>query len=222
MTLSLKTLRPESGQKESVKQNDFPDWTGATVVIVATGPSLNAFQLEHLKKHKNNVKTIAVNEAGLSRYSPLSVPDADILYAADSRWWEYYKPAFSGYRFSGEEVENVDTVPLKMLERNEPLSRSPGSVVSGGHSGFQAIGLALSLGAARILLLGFDAGKYKGQRNAHTDRPEHFNRDAPFDQWAETYSRVPKEFPDVEVINCSPFTNITAFPIADIKDVLCE
>ena len=206
----------------------WPDWTGETVVCIATGPSLTAGQLDFLKGLVG-VKVIAVSEAGLPEYHPLSYPWADILYSADNNWWRHYRPRAFGPMFvSGEPVKEItvdgktspafETVAIKCLQRDEPMPREPGAVLSGDHSGFQALGLALTLGASRIVLLGYDA---KGApRNAHTNRPAKFTRnEPPYANWCRFYDRVPAQWPDVEIINCSPRTGITAFPQRDIREV---
>lgn len=211
----------QSGSTEKVNGKPrFPDWTGRIVVLIATGPSLTAEQIEYVKKKRKRGKcrVIAINEAGVSTYKPLAAPWADMLYAADRAWWQHYKPEFYGYRVSGEPVEGVNTIPLKMLEREEPMSRDPSTVVSCGHSGFQALGLALALGATKIIMLGYDCGGPK--RNAHDNRPEAFKRRVNMQAWAECYDRVPREFPDVEFANCAPYSAIRAFPKCELTEVL--
>ena len=209
---SMQALQASCQESEKPKLSPWPDWTNQTAVCVATGASLNAEDIAHIG---SKARVIAINGAGLVRYLPLSIPTADILYAADRAWWQHYNPTFSGLRVSGEPVNGIDTIPLKMLERDEPMAREPGTVVSAGHSGFQALGLALTLGAKRVLLLGYDC---KAGR-AH-DRPEQFNRQGPYEQWAQAYNRVPKEWPDVEIINCTRDSAITAFPMATIQATL--
>lgn len=228
--LSLESLRAESEPATNEKPKRFPDFTGFDVVCIATGPSLTALQVEtvRLARKANRCRVIAINEAGLTQYKPLAAPWADILYAADRAWWYHYRPEFYGYRFSGEPVPElnlngtiipaVHTDPLTMVNADEKMPREPGSVVSGGHSGFQALGLALTLGAARVLLLGFDCGGTG--RNCHTDRPEQFKRKVDMGAWVRCYNRVPVEWPDVPVINCSPTSAITAFPKQAIEAIL--
>ena len=207
----------------------WPDWSGETVACIATGPSLTAEQIVRVKD--SGIKAIAINEAGLDRFVPLAAPWADILYAADRRWWRYYIDEVPDgiMRVSGEVIKEkrlndtvipaIDTIALKMLDMDKgPMPKEPGSVVSGGHSGFQALGLALSLGAKRILLLGYDCGGPK--RNCHEDRPEVFCVHNQPQQWVQHYNRVPKEWPDVEVINCSPISKIACFKKRPIEEVL--
>lgn len=199
----------------------WPDWNGATAVLVATGPSLTAEDVALVRDNAKHLRVIAINEAGLPQYAPLAAPFADILYAADRAWWQHYRPTRPDYQrhVSGEVVEGVETIALTMLERGQPMPREPGAVVSGGHSGFQALGLALTLGAARILLLGFDCGGGPA-RNCHADRPAQFKRQVNMRAWADFYNTVPREWPHVEVVNCGQYSTITAFDKRALENVL--
>jgi hypothetical protein len=177
------------------------------------------------------VRVIAINDCGLARRQPISAPWADILYAADARWWQFYQPAFTGMRVSGEKVPDVKLptgemvgVPTQQLEMlttgRAPMPREPGQVVHGNHSGFQALGLALSLGAARVLLLGYDCGVNFGRRGAHKNREKQFCRESPYDKWTEPYNQVPGRWPNVEVINCAPESNLRIFPKQELREIL--
>lgn len=171
-----------------------------------------------------------MNEAGLTQYKPLAAPWADILYAADARWWRTYIPEFYGLRVSGEAVEAIEvdghvwpavhTVPLKVIQTVVgEMPREPGSVLSGGHSGFQALGLALTLGAARIILLGFDCGGKA--RNCHTGRPAEFTRTkGAFMNAQHHYKKVVQQWPEVRVYNCSMDSAIDCFEKRRIEDLL--
>lgn len=222
MALSLQELQSGSGQKASEKPKLWPDWHQQTAVCIGSGPSLTAEQLVMVHSYRKHgaakLRAIAINDCGLRRMMPLAAPWADILYAADQRWWQFYKPAFTGLRISGEPVKGIETMPLTMLARREPMPREPGSVVSGDHSGFQALGLALTLGATRIILLGYDCGGNK--RNCHDNREPRFKSEPPFDQWVEKYNQVPARWPYVEILNCSPQSRITAFPKIELREVL--
>jgi len=178
MALSLPASRNASQKREKDQPSEWPNWNQQTVVCMASGPSLTVEDIalvENQRKYgAQSIHTIAINDCGLARHLPKSAPWADILYAADARWWQHHRPSFTGLRVSGEEVRpvtgrdgritEVPTQQLKMLTTGRaPMPYEPGSVVHGNHSGFQALGLALSLGAARIFLLGYDCGKIGGQ-----------------------------------------------------------
>ena len=220
MALSLQEAQSGYEQRASEKPRLWPDWSGKTAVLVATGPSLTPQQIDLLHQDHQAVRpvVIAINDAGLRANLPLAVPWAEILYGADRPWWEHYRPDFLGLKVSGENVPDFETIPLTMLSRGEKMPRAPGRVVSGDHSGFQALGLALSLGASRVLMLGMDCGGKP--RNCHTNRPEKFLRDAPFADWASRYNQVPAQWPDVDIVNCSEQSAITAFRKAPLEEVL--
>lgn len=201
----------------------WPDLSRRIVVCVATGPSLTVEQIDLARQaqQQRDAFVIAINEAGLRRYLPLAAPWADAIYAADHAWWRHYQPNFYGWRISGEPVNPINlnghpfpgvyTQPLKMLERDERMPIVPGSVVSGGHSGFQALGFALSCGSRNVILLGYDCGRFGG-RNAHdATRPDKFKRDTDMSAWAKVYTLVRRDIPDAKVINCSQVSAISCF-----------
>ena len=137
------------------------EWDGQTVVIIAGGPSVTARQVEYI--FDKNVKVIAVNDAYVM------APWADILYAADAKWWKWHKGVTEfeglrvGLRYSVElndcDGQWVDDLYPEILglanEGEDGMSSNPG-FVRGKDSGYHAIQLAVQLGAARIVLLGFD------------------------------------------------------------------
>lgn len=222
MALSLPESQNASGNPTKETPKAWPNWKQQTAICMASGPSLTAEDVALVKNQREfgamAVHTIAINDCGLTRREPLAAPWADILYAADQKWWRFYKPSFTGLRVSGEKVEGVETWPLKMLARNELMPKVPGSVVSGDHSGFQALGLALTLGATRIILLGYDCGG--NRRNCHTDREPQFATEPPFDNWVSKYQQVVDQWRNVEMINCSPQSRITCFPKRELREVL--
>jgi hypothetical protein len=241
MALSLPGSRGESLKRESEKLKkknaEWPDWTQQTVVCMASGPSLTVEDIALVKNQREHgamtVNVIAINDCGLRRREPLAAPWADVLYAADSRWWQFYNPAFTGLRLSGEPVAplrlqdgltvEVETIPLEVINSlpgPTPMPRKPGSVIHGQHSGFQALGFALSCGATRILLLGYDCGPIRGQRNAHKDREPAFMRQAPWPQWLRPYEAVPKQWPNVEIVNCAMESNLQTFQKRPLREVL--
>ncbi len=139
-----------------------PLWDGATVVIIGGGPSVTAEQVEYV--HNSGHKVIAINDA--YRLAPW----ADLLYGCDAKWWEWHEgvPDFKGikvclrYCVAGNGCEGKWTEDLypdiKSLAYDgiEGISTIPGLVKSGKDSGYQAIQLAIQLGAEKIVLLGYD------------------------------------------------------------------
>lgn len=106
--------------------------------------------------------------------------------------------------------------------RTPGLSTEPGVIHNAGSasSGYQAINLALLLGATRVLLLGYDM--------QHDGRRAHWFGDHPRaissgnlnpTHFVETYREMRPENYGLEVINCSRRTALDAFPRMALEDV---
>ena len=142
-------------------------WPGKTVVCIGGGPSMTSIDMGYVEAvaKSDDVKVIAINDA----YK--LAPWADVLYACDSKWWDWHS---GGIGFKGlkvclrgtkdgagyEGTWTADKWPeLKSLAHNGvgglELS-DPRFVRTGRNSGYQAINLAAHFGATRILLLGYD------------------------------------------------------------------
>jgi hypothetical protein len=204
----------------------MPDWSGETVGIVASGPSLSPDRVGLLA---GRCRVIAVNDAW--RLAPF----ADALYAADAAWWEHHDgvPEFSGMRWTQLGPYGNRPADLKTAERyglswweslpNPGLSLTPGTIHQGGNSGYQALNLAVLMGAERIVLLGFDMKPgADGRRHWFGEHPGALRKDSPYRDWIENFrTTLPDlEKSGVEVINCTPGSALDCFPIADLKDVL--
>jgi hypothetical protein len=182
-------------------------WPGATVVCLGTGPSLTTADVEHCR----GLRVIAVNNA----YT--LAPWADALYAADLKWWKWHKgvPDFAGAKYSVEPTIWAGVHALRNTGRTG-LERDPSCLKTGYNSGYQAINLAVHLGAARIVLLGYDL---KGDHffGAHPDRSR-----PPFPLCLEAFPTLvaPLAEAGVEVINCTPGSSLRCFPMATLASVL--
>lgn len=108
-------------------------------------------------------------------------------------------------------------------EKTEGLSFDPETLHTGGNSGYQAINLAVLLGAARILLLGYDMKTGpNGEKHWH---PDHAGRNPGESQFSGWRAAFPTMLPDlaragVAVINCTPGSALTCFPQARIEEFL--
>ena len=195
-------------------------------MCIAAGPSLTEHDLGVVENYRRNggrtVHAIAINNVGLAESAPLCAPWADIMYAADRVFWDHYRPDFAGMRVTGDPpINDYEQVQLKMLATGtDRMPRTPGSVITGNHSGFQALGLALTLGVSCVYLLGYDCGVIAGERWAHPDRDEKFRRESPFQNWLPAYQQVAAEWPLVEIINCSMQSHLEVFRKVPIKELL--
>ena len=95
------------------------------------------------------------------------MPDADIIYACDKRWWDFnYDDVllnFKGKRYSINDIENPTNNPSGdyLLNRVNSIQRPDFGldcihygIDGGGNSAFQSANLAAIFGAETILLLG--------------------------------------------------------------------
>jgi hypothetical protein len=102
------------------------------------------------------------------------VPDADLLYAADYRWW-VKREAVTRENFKGRRATlcgkaatdfGLDFVPCLDLDMAKTgLSPSEDGIYHGYSGGFQALHIAAMMKPERIALLGYDYGA-TGQGNA--------------------------------------------------------
>lgn len=197
----------------------LPQTETGTVVCLGAGPSLTATDAEILRSAG---PTIAVNDAW--RLAPW----ADVLYSSDQYWFPYHQwvPEFRGLRVALE-LEHPGV--LTMRNAGEwGLAQPPGHLAHWKLSGLAAIGLAVQMGARRVLLLGYDMGRPghffgahpRGLSNAPVDPvtphdPYRYHRGnaAMLAEQARVLG--------VEIANCSPGTALTCFPRMSAEEALC-
>jgi len=186
---------------------EFP---GETIACLGTGPSLCAADVDSLR---GVARVIAINDAYLL------APWADILYAADERWWRWHSgaPHFGGTRY-GIEPQRLTWPGLRVLRNTgrTGLEQQPDGLRTGSTSGYQAINLAVHLGAARIVLLGYDlqGRHFFGEHPNKTVPPFAAARHA-FESLVAPLAAL-----GVPVINASRDTTLTAFPRATLAAAL--
>ncbi len=192
-------------------------WPGSTIVCIGTGPSLTQADVDFCR---DKARVIVVNDA----YK--LAPWADVLYACDQKWWTWHKgvPEFAGlkYRLQGHPNLFPNVQVLKNMGRIG-LCLDPHGVMAGYNSGFQAVGVAVHLGAARIVLLGYDMGQQpKG--------PSHFfgeHRDKtrpPYAACIQAFRSLPAplQAAGIDIVNCSRQTALGWFRKEPLEAVLVE
>lgn len=145
--------RPRVVEGDTFDWRWFPDWTGETVVIVASGPSAGKVDLSLTR---GRARVIAINR------SYELVPWADMVYGCDLQWWvsvdglpEWPTLRVSQDRKAIERYPQIERViAMKGCEHVQLEQR--GYILWGGNSGSQAINIAAQTGAKRIILCGFD------------------------------------------------------------------
>jgi len=119
------------------------EWAGETVAVLASGPSLTPEVAHALREHRR----IVVNQA--CRLAP----DADMLVANDANWPQNQRD-FAGIKVTAVEDETLDGFYIGPQWVTVELA--PGHLVHVNNSGATAVQIARRLGAARIILAGFD------------------------------------------------------------------
>ena len=159
----------------------------------------------------------------------------DICFFGDHGWYKIHRQLLA--QWTGLKItccpalkENSDGI--KWLRRDPDrklgLSENPRRLAWGLNSGSSAINLAVHLGVRQVILLGFDMQHQPGQIHWHQGhgnerRPDGSLRPGPnYAKWMQGLAIMAKDAIrlGVEIINCSPGTAITAFPVANIREVL--
>jgi hypothetical protein len=180
------------------------------VFIVAPGPSLTSADCAAVAAWRSapSRTVIAVNLAWRL------IPEADLLFAGDSAWWEC-----DAYR--GEVQDRY---------RGECWTASPSAAKKYGlrfmepplltNSGANAIALAARLGARRIYLLGFDYGPgANGRLHCHEDHPAPLSNTGCFEAAEMRRLAVQMGVQGVTVMNCSHETKLECFERVRVDQV---
>jgi hypothetical protein len=188
--------------------------------ILASGPSQN---FDDIKAIQGRGTVLAVNN------TIFSAPWADLVYAADAKWWEVYGPrlrTYTGRKLSiSKGSRNYGATEIvKPGPRNAQGLGEMGCVKLGGNSGYQAINVAYNEGAERIVLLGFDCGYTFGRRHYHEDHPRVRglgNADG-VEFWRARFPALAADLRDkgVQVVNCSRYTTLDCFERMDLETYL--
>lgn len=190
-------------------------WPGASVIVAATGPSLTPEVAAACRVP--GWRVIAVNDAHRL------LPWADVLYACDAAWWSTHKgvPGFAGERWSSHDEGTNDKrdvaarFALRLVRGagGETFSRDPGLLHYGSNSGFQAIGLAILLGARQIVLAGFDMQERDGRRHFFGRHPAPLRNSCDYRTWVRIFHNAARQLaPDVAIVNATPDSAITCWP----------
>lgn len=194
-------------------------WYGQTVVVAGSGPGLTEDVAARCQHHS----TIAVNDAYLL------MQHAQVLYAADSDWWDHHAGvrAFKGERWSVLETYDPMLYRRKLFISNKyhvklvggsggtAFSPDPQYVTYGSNSGFQAINLAMHFGAVRIVLVGFNMN---GDHFFGKHPPPLRNSDP--GAFIKYFAEAAALGGHTEIINATPNTELKCFPMMSLDEAL--
>lgn len=195
-------------------------WRGKTVVCIGGGPSLTQAQVDHCK---GRARVIAINDA--YRLAPW----ADLLYFCDCRWWGDYGHGaklkdWPGLivRLQGGKHDFGDPriKVMRNLNQHKGLAAERDGLHTGQNSGYQAINLAVHLGAKKIVLLGYDMQASGAKTHWFGEHPIPTGRDV-FDGMLPHFDSLvqPLAKLGIEVVNCTPGSRLKCFPAKPLDEV---
>lgn len=169
------------------------------------------------------------------------MPSADILYACDTQWWRSAEGRRAYRDFTGLKVRAInhergeecicrgEMPELRIVEvdtrHDRILTGAFGVLGYGGNSGFQAINLAVQLGARRLILAGFDM-QMKNGVHWHGVHPRGLNNPAAgnVNRWRRVLdaAAAPLAAAGVEVVNATRFTALKGFPRMKLRDAVAH
>lgn len=203
----------------------FPDWRGEVVAVVASGPSVTQ---EAVATLRGRCKVAVVNN------NFRLAPWADLLYAADARWWDIYPDSkkFEGIKVTSDpqtaKVHKINFINLLGVdEEKDPSCRKinlepKGLIGRGGNSAFHLINISVQAGSRKLIWVGTDfCGKHW-----HEDHPKPLipspqektlNR---WRVWLDDQSEVLQRA-GVSVVVASAISTLTAYPkVSTVEEAL--
>lgn len=199
-----------------------PRWTGETVVVAATGPSLTA----DVAAACYRARVLAVNDAWRL------LPWAEVLYSCDAAWWKVHNgcPDFAGERWTSHSPQLNNKAADEALpgyrlniiagKSGDTFSGDPACLHYGNNSGFQGIGLAILFGARRIVLVGFDM-RVGDRRHFFGSHPPPLRNSLDYELLIPSFAHAAKHLPaGVEILNATPGSALTCFPMKPLAGAL--
>lgn len=103
------------------------------------------------------------------------------------------------------------------------FATDPDTINGGGNSGYQAIHLAATFGAKRIVLIGYDMQRTDGKLHWHGKHWGRLPNGNGFPSWIKQMTPLAKDLRrmGVEVINSTKVTALRCFPRLPLEGALC-
>jgi hypothetical protein len=178
---------------------------GRPCFILGSGPSLTAEDIEAVKS--TGLPTIAVNSTWRA------APFCSVIYAGDKKWWSAH-------------IKEID-VPAKRVTFSGAAARLYGlkhhrrKLVNGYNSGMLAIDYALQKKASRVILLGYDCSIVNGIHHHGPHEQTHNPTAKRCDIWRLQFKYIADLHKGADVVNCSRYTELKAFPVDTLENVIC-
>lgn len=192
-------------------------WPDATIVCLATGPSLTKDDAEYCR---GRAVVVAIKNA-----IDLA-PWADVLYgcgADTSKWWHRNGDAlkwFTGLRFTLD-PKATQWATLLRYTGAAGLEMDPAALRTGKNSGYQAINLAVHLGAKKIVLVGYDM-QVDATKGSHFFGEHPTKNVPPVREFRPMFATLvePLAAIGVSVINASRVSALETFPKMSLAEAL--
>lgn len=147
----------------------------------------------------------------------MRAPRADLLYACDDDWWFHHRgvPRFEGTEKWTQSAMAALQFGLRFVPSVDApgISLDPSRIHQGGNSGFQALNLAVLLGARRVVLYGFDMRRVDGQLHWFGEHPPNVRRDMDFARCIRAFEVAAPQIKaaGVYVLNATPGSALRCF-----------
>lgn len=173
-------------------------------------------------------RTIAINSTHrIARW-------ADLLYCADNQYWLHPNNkdalSFGGLKVTiqdprGEILPQPDILVLRN-DGVDGFTDDRSAIRHGSNSGYQAIHIAVHLGAARIILCGFDMRAINDKQHWHERHPPPLRDHGSgiYAGWIRSFEKLAPELKKrgVEIVNCTPQSALTCFPMMDLTEAIAR
>lgn len=212
-------------------------WAGETAAVIASGPSMATLR-DSVQRLRGLCRVVAVNDQAIrtldheGRWHDAIAPWADVLYAADRKWW--WENRVEAAKFEGIRVTiNQCGEARFVLPFDVKIVRNGGHfgyddredhIRTGFNSGFQAVQLAAKLGAKRILLIGFDMRRTGAHHHWFGEHAWRANYRMPFGAFINAFNKSAMAYEKigVRILNCTPGSALRCFLSADLDEVIHE
>jgi hypothetical protein len=160
------------------------------------------------------------------------------MYFCDAKWWQqsmaanrrskdnsysFHDAIYKGWWWTvSQDFADHPQVNMLRLTGQQGLEPEPTGLRTGSNSGYQAINLAVHLGAKKIVLLGYDMKQARGRNNWHDEPRPHASQDVYEQSMLPHFASLvdPLRELGVEVINATPDSALECFPKATLAEAL--
>jgi hypothetical protein len=204
---------------EEMKPWSIPKlWAGETVLILGNGPSLLSLLSESLLRSH---PIIGINEAGF-----LLRKESDIMFFGDAFWYwmnkeqvdqmPFVKVTYARHPEVVPDLDYAADVHLVAGASGFGICKRESKIRFNRSSGGAAINLAYHLGAAQVVLLGYDMRQVLGNKNWFRRGYESGRtKEMSYTNFLEPFPTIKKDAKalGLEIYNGTPYSDLTIFPL---------